>query len=123
MPSIASAAPQLLVDDLSRTLAFYEQQLGFQRDFVYEDFYASVSRDGAVIHLKCAPKVAGDRAHRKSGEHLDAFLFVAGIRALHDELVGRGAPIVKQLGPRPWGTVDFHVADPDGYLLCFSEPG
>jgi uncharacterized glyoxalase superfamily protein PhnB len=123
MASISSAAPQLLVDDIARALAFYEQRLGFRRDFVYEDFYASVSRDGAVIHLKCAPKLDGDRAHRKSGEHLDAYLQVAGVRELHDELVGRGAPVVKQLGARPWGAVDFHVEDPDGDILCFAEPG
>lgn len=53
MASIWHAAPQLLVDDLARALAFYEQRLGFRRDFVHEDFYAGVSRDGAVIQLKC----------------------------------------------------------------------
>lgn len=121
MAAISSAAPQFLVDDLARALAFYEQSLGFRRDFVHDDFYASVSRDGAVIHLKCAPKLAAARAHRRSGEHLDAYLTVSGIDELHAELVGRGAPIVKALGARPWGTVDFYVEDPDGYVLCFAQ--
>lgn len=123
MTSISSAAPQLLVDDLPRALAFYEQRLGFSRDFVHEDFYASVSRDGAVLHLKCAPKLAAERAHRKAGEHLDAYLTVRGIDALHAEIVGRGAPIAKALEARPWGTVDFYVEDPDGHVLCFAEGG
>ena len=57
MASITAAAPQFLVDRLDDALAFYEQRLGFARNFVYEDFYAGVSRDGAVIHLKCAPKL------------------------------------------------------------------
>ncbi|MBY0280466.1 VOC family protein [Candidatus Binatia bacterium] len=121
MTSIRNAAPQLLVDDLARALAFYEQRLGFRRDFVHDEFYASVSRDGAVIHLKCAPKLAAERAHRSDGEHLDAYLTVAGVVELHAELVGRGAPIAKALGARPWGTVDFYVEDPDGYVLCFAE--
>src|SRR5215470_2635410 len=107
MAFIATAAPQLLVDALGEALAFYEERLGFARDFVYGDFYASVSRDGAVIHLKCAPKLEAERAHRKSEEHLDAYLVVAGILELHDEFVGRGAPIVKPLERRPWGTRDF----------------
>ena len=81
-----------------------------------------MSRDGAVIHLKCAPRLQTERAHRKAGEHLDAFLAVSGVRELHDELVGRGAPIIKSLELRPWGTQDFYVEDPDGYILCFSEP-
>jgi uncharacterized glyoxalase superfamily protein PhnB len=121
MPSIRTAAPQFLVTKLRDALAFYQERLGFTVDFVYEDFYASVSRDGATIHLKCAPKLEAERAHRRSGEHLDAYLDVSGVRELHEELVGRGAPIVEPLGPRPWGRLEFHVEDPDGYILCFSE--
>jgi catechol 2,3-dioxygenase-like lactoylglutathione lyase family enzyme len=121
MASIAAAAPQLLVDDLERSLAFYEGRLGFAREFTYADFYAGVARDGAVIHLKCAPKLAAERAHRAAGEHLDAYLIVTGIRELHDEFTRRGAPVVKPLEERPWGMLDFYVEDPDGYVLCFSE--
>ena len=121
MASISAAAPQFLVDRLDDALAFYEQRLGFERDFVYEDFYAGVSRDGAVIHLKCAPKLQAERTHRRSEEHLDAYLAVSGVRELHDEFVRRGAPIVKPLEQRPWGQRDFYVEDPDGYILCFSE--
>lgn len=121
MASITAAAPQLLVEKLDDALAFYEQRLGFSCDFVYEDFYASVSRDRAVIHLKCAAKGDVDLAHRRSAEHLDAYLVVTGVGELHEELVGRGAPITKPLAERPWGTRDFYVEDPDGHILCFSE--
>ena len=61
MTSIRTAAPQFLIDELKRALAFYEQSLGFDVDFVYDDFYAGVSRDGALIHLKCAPKLDAER--------------------------------------------------------------
>lgn len=121
MPTIKRAAPQLLVGTLGDALAFYQERLGFTTDFVYGDFYASVSRDGAPIHLKCAPTLEGERAFRRANEHLDAFLDVADVRALYDEIVGRGAPITKALERRPWGTLDFYVEDPDGHILCFSE--
>jgi catechol 2,3-dioxygenase-like lactoylglutathione lyase family enzyme len=121
MASILASAPQFLVEKLNDSLRFYEQRLGFSRDFVYQDFYASVSRDRAVIHLKCAPKLEAERAHRRSEEHLDAYLAVSGVQELHDELAGRGAPITRRLEQRPWGTRDFYVEDPDGYVLCFSE--
>jgi uncharacterized glyoxalase superfamily protein PhnB len=121
MASITAAAPQFLVAKLDDSLTFYEQCLGFSRDFVYEDFYASVSRDHAVIHLKCAPKLEAERAHRRAEEHLDAYLVVTGVDDLHRELTGRGARITKPLERRPWGTREFYVEDPDGYILCFSE--
>jgi len=90
-------------------------------DFVYDSFYAGVSRGGVLIHLKHAPKTVSDRAHRKEHEHLDAYVAVAGVEALYQELQSRDARITKPLGPRPWGHTDFYVEDPDGYILCFSE--
>lgn len=116
-----SLSPQFLVDDLSRAIAYYRDRLGFEPDFVYQSFYASVSRGGFAIHLKCAPKTAADRLHRKQNEHLDAHIGVRGIEALYDELQSKGARIIRPLEERPWACKDFYVEDPDGYILCFSE--
>jgi catechol 2,3-dioxygenase-like lactoylglutathione lyase family enzyme len=118
---ITGIAPQFLVDDLDRAIAYYRDALGFEVGFVYESFYASVSRDGCAFHLKHAPKIAADRAHRKDHEHLDATISVTGIKALYAELQKRGAVVIKPIGERPWACVDFYVEDPDGYILCFSE--
>lgn len=121
MASIRTAAPQLLVSDLGKSLAFYGERLGFRTDFVYEGFYAAVSRDGATLHLKCAPRLEAERAHRRAGEHLDAYLDVSGVRELHDELLQRGATFARPLEKRPWGALDFSIEDPDGHILCFSQ--
>jgi catechol 2,3-dioxygenase-like lactoylglutathione lyase family enzyme len=118
---ITGIAPQFLVDDLDRAVAFYRDRLGFELDFKYESFYASVTRDGFAIHLKCAPKLPAERAQRKRDEHLDAYIAVRGIRTLFGEFQARGAQLLKPLEERPWGCVDFYVEDPDGYILCFSE--
>lgn len=118
---LTGIAPQFLVDDLEIAIAYYRDKLGFALDFVYESFYAGVSRDGLVIHLKHASRIAGDRAHRRQNEHLDAYVAVTGVDALHQELQTRGARIIKPLGERPWACVDFYVEDVDGYVLCFSE--
>ena len=119
---VTGIAPQFLVDDFDRAIAYYCDKLGFELDFVYESFYASVSRDGFAIHLKHGPKLAAEREHRKEHEHLDAYISVSGIRGLFGELEKRGAKIIKPLEERPWACLDFYVEDPDGYILCFSEP-
>ena len=119
---LTGIAPQFLVDDLDAAMAYYRDRLGFNIDFCYDSFYAGVSRDGFAIHLKCAPKTRSDRAHRKENEHLDAYIRVAGVRALHDELRSRGALITRSLEAQPWSCIDFYVEDPEGYILCFSEP-
>jgi uncharacterized glyoxalase superfamily protein PhnB len=118
---VTGIAPQFLVDNLERAVAYYRDRLGFELDFTYQSFYAGVSRDGFTIHLKHAAKPAGERAHRKENEHIDAYIAVSGIRGLFDELRMRGADVIRPLEERPWACVDFHVEDPDGYILCFSE--
>jgi len=118
---ITGIAPQFLVDDLTVAIEYYRDKLGFTTDFVYESFYAAVSRDGSSIHLKCAPKTVSDRTHRKHNEHLDAYIGVRGIESLFEELESKGARVIRRLELRPWACKDFYVEDPDGYLLCFSE--
>ncbi len=119
--TIIGIAPQFLVDDLDRSIAYYRDQLGFEVDFVYDSFYASGSRDGCAIHLKHAAKLAADRANRRQNEHLDASIAVSDARGLFGELQGRGAAVLKPLEERPWASIDFYIEDPDGYILCFSE--
>ena len=121
MSRLISLAPQFLVDDLEASTTFYKNRLGFAIDFVYEGFYASVSRDGLAIHLKCAPKIEPDRENRKTNEHLDAYANVEGIEALYAEFQSRDVPILKTLEERPWQVRDFYVEDPDGYIIGFSE--
>lgn len=118
---LTGISPQFLVDDLQTAIAYYRDKLGFTMDFNYESFYAGVSRDGLAIHLKHASKLAGDREHRRQNEHLDAYVAVTGVEALHHELQTRGARITKPIQERPWSCVDFYVEDADGYVLCFSE--
>ena len=118
---LTGIAPQFLVDDLDRAIAYYRDKLGFELDFRYQSFYAAVTRDGFAIHLKCAPKSAADREYRRQNEHLDAYIAVSGIHGLFGELQMRGAQVLKALEERPWACLDFYVEDPDGYILCFSE--
>lgn len=119
---ITRIAPQFLVDDLDRGIAYYrDDKLGFELEFQYGDFYASVTRDGCAIHLKAAEKLVADREHRKRNGHLDAYIAVADLRGLFDELQTRGADVIRPLKEEPWACTDFYVEDPDGYILCFSE--
>ncbi len=118
MPRVTSFAPQFLVDDLQRSIAFY-RRLGFTFGEPWEGFYAIGSRDGLELHLKAAPKNQAERQHRRENEHLDAAAGVAGIEAFYEQCVANQVPILKPLAKTEWGTKDFYVEDPDGYIICF----
>lgn len=117
-PRLTSFAPQFLVDDLGRSIAFY-RQLGFTFGEPWGGFYAIGHLDGLELHLKEAPKNAAERQHRKANEHLDAAAGVDGIEAYYEQCRSRGVTILRPLTPTAWGTKDFYVEDPDGYVVCF----
>jgi catechol 2,3-dioxygenase-like lactoylglutathione lyase family enzyme len=117
-PRVTSFAPQFLVDDLARSIAYYKK-LGFTFDQTWEGFYAIGRLDGLELHLKEAPKNEDDRRFRREHEHLDAAAGVDGLDAFFNACVANGATILKPLAPTEWGTRDFYVEDPDGYIICF----
>jgi catechol 2,3-dioxygenase-like lactoylglutathione lyase family enzyme len=117
-PRVTSFAPQFLVDDLARSIAYY-QRLGFAFGEPWDGFYAIGTRDGLELHLKEAPKSDADRRHRREQEHLDAAAGVDGIEAFYDQCVATGVIVLKPLAPTAWGTKDFLLEDPDGYIIAF----
>ena len=117
-PRVTSFAPQFLVDDLARSMAYY-QKLGFTFGEPWGGFYAIGQLDGLELHLKEAPTSAEERRDRRANEHLDAAAGVDGIEVFHAQCLANGVPILKPLTATPWGTKDFYVEDPDGYIVCF----
>ena len=116
-PRVTSFAPQFLVDDLVRSMTYY-RKLGFRFGDPWDEFYAIGERDGLEVHLKEAPKNAAERQHRREHQHLDAAAGVDGIEAFYDQCIANGA-IVRPLMATAWGTKDFYVEDPDGYIIAF----
>src|SRR5688572_17919747 len=118
-PRVTSLAPQFLVDDLDRAIAYYRDALGFTFAEPWGGFYAIGRLDGLELHLKEAPKNSAERKHRRDNEHLDASAGVEGIEAFYEECVANGAAILRPLASTAWGTKDFSIEDPDGYIVCF----
>ncbi len=115
---VTSFAPQFLVDDLKRSMSFYET-LGFTFGDPWGGFYAIGFLDGLELHLKEAPKNPAERKFRREQEHLDAAAGVDGIDAFYDKCVANGVQILRPLSPTEWGTKDFYIEDPDGYVISF----
>src|SRR5690242_8436994 len=115
---VTSFAPQFLVDDLERSIAYY-RKIGFTFGETWEAFYAIGYLDGHELHLKEAPMSEAERRGRRDNEHLDAAAGVDGIEAFYEQCVANGVAILKPLAPTAWGTKDFYIEDPDGNVISF----
>ena len=118
MTRVTSFAPQFLVEDLERSIAYY-RKIGFTFGEAWEGFYAIGHLDGLELHLKEAPRNQAERWLRRDNEHLDAAAGVDGIEAFYDQCVANGVTILKPLAPTAWGTKDFYIEDPDGNIVSF----
>ena len=121
-PRLKSFAPQLLVDDLDRAIKFYRDVLGFS-------FGADLA--WILCHRRarrfCGPsqmRAQDDRGSRQSQAAPNISMSmpsVIGVAALYDACKAKGATILKPLARTPWGTDDFYIDDPEGYIIAFGE--
>lgn len=125
MAEFQSVVVCFLVADISATITWYEEQLGFIADPFpdHEPYvFAILRRDDIEIFLQ---RYAGyqkpDLYSARPGGVWDAYIKVEGIRDLYDS-VREEATIVQPLRRQPYGNWEFEVRDPNGYTLVFSEP-
>lgn len=104
-------APVLHVPDVSATVAFYRDVLGFTCDFG-DDRYAVVWRDNSAIHF-----VRDEGGPR--GVHL--FQWVRDVDAYHSEIVNRGARGAAEPTNQPYGIREFGVCDINGVEIVFGQ--
>ena len=82
--------------------------------------YAILDRDGTEIHLQIRRREIF--ADKRESLESDAYFFVPDADALHAELVGRGASILRPPQDEPYGLRDFAVEDLEGHRLLFGTP-
>ena len=119
--------PNLVVSDVSRSIAFYRDRLGFELETTVpenEPFVFAIVRSGAVQIFLNAPGPAIEEypamKDRPLGGTFTMFIEVTGIERTYDELKAE-IPIVTPLETKWYGVTEFVVADPDGYLITFAE--
>ena len=122
--SLLRSAPYFPVADVERSVAFYEQTLGFRCEYSAGAplQFAICSRDGLAIMLRrvSAPELIVPS--EKQGGTWDAFFWVSDAQALHAELDAKGADIV--YGPiiqDAYRMKEFAVRDCDGHVLGFGQ--
>ena len=113
---------ELFVDDVERSVAFYERVLGFAREQESSD-YVAIRRGTVRIGIGAA---AGLPAHHyfdppslqgRRGIGIELVIEVDDVESACRMVTEASHPVLVPLGERPWGLRDFRIVDPDGYFL------
>ncbi|HJN51996.1 MAG: glyoxalase superfamily protein [Pseudomonadales bacterium] len=118
-PSIATQqiTPVLKVSDVSKSIDFYVDVLGFSTEFTFGDDYAGVKMGDLIIHLNAAP-ASSDRIGKGS-----VYIFCRdGVDEYYRMVVDNGVDISSD-PPKEYeyGMKDFRLSDPDGNWLTFGQ--
>ena len=113
--ALQAAATIFVVKDVGKSVAHYQDVLGFHVEFTYGSpaCYAGVERGGALIHLQAAAD-----SERQPGQAA-VYIFVTDVDTLYEELTSRGARILVEPKNYPYGMRDFAITDLDGNQLSF----
>ncbi len=122
-------APFFIVDNLSETLKFYNEKLGFKTDFVFPEndpdpFFGIISRDSIRILLKAITEYIHPIPNHTRHEWAlwDAFIWVADPDVLYEEYQSRGVEFNQHLEDTEDNLRTFELKDNNGYMLCFGRP-
>lgn len=124
MADLQSLAACFPVANISTTIRWYEEVLGFLADpFPDREPYvfAILTRDDIEIMLQ---RVDGyqkpDLYNSRPGGVWDVYIRAEGVKDLY-ESVRDESTIVQPLRRQPYGAWEFEIKDLNGYVLVFSE--
>jgi len=125
--SFKKLTPNLLVANVERSLAFYVDVLGFARGMAVPDespfVFASVTSGPVEIFLNDAATAIKEYpmfGSRPIGATGTLYIEADGVDALHDRLK-TAVTIVMPLVTQFYGSREFAIEDPDGYVITFAE--
>ena len=119
--------PNLMVEDVNRTIAFYTGVLGFESLTTVPEQgqfdWGMMKSEGVEIMFQARSSLGEDipaLADAAIGGSLTFYIEVAGLMALYERLKGQ-VEIVQDLHTTFYGTQEFTFQDCNGYILAFSE--
>ncbi len=109
------ANPILPAVNVRDTAEFYEENLGFQIESMWDNPpYAVVARDQTIIEF-------GEGRKKYAGSGV-CVIFVNDVDAVYSEYSGRDIEFVGDIADRDYGSRDFRIRDNNGNVLIFNSP-
>lgn len=118
--------PEILVEDMQKTLMFYQDILGFKIELSFPEekpVFARIKKDNITITLNNREDFEKDIPSFKSmkmGGTSQIFIKATGVEDFFNEIKNR-VKIVQEIHNTNYGTIEFIIEDCNGYFIDFSE--
>lgn len=109
---LPSPVPEFPVSDLQASSAFYEKRMGFSIDWIYENFFAGISKDATRIFLR-------RRTEQEEEQGYSVLVWLnldspSEVDQIYEEWKRSGVRITDELETKPYNLREFTAQDPDG---------
>ncbi len=121
LTNYSAAVPVIATADVAGTIRYFEQTLGFEKQWIWGDppVYGGVKAGGALLYITHDPDLA--TAIRERRLTPDIFLWVNDIDSVYSQHRANHAEITEELATRPWGARQYVIREPNGYCLKVEE--
>ena len=118
---VQSAVPVIATEDVMETVRYFEEVLGFEKQWTWGDppEYAGLKAGDALLYVNYDPDMAD--AIGEDGLAPEIFLWVEGINEVYEQHRSCGAEVIEELCERPWGAKQYVVLEPNGYRIKIAE--
>lgn len=123
---ILQIIPELLVEDMQKTLRFYQEILGFKPEIVYPQanpVFVQIRRDNIRIMLYDRSDFENEIPKLKKvkmGGSVLLYIEAEKIETFYQEIKDR-VNIIQPIHKTDYGSLEFTIEDCNGYLIAFSE--
>lgn len=125
--NLQTLTPNLMVQNVNDTINYYQDNLGFTvLETVPQEGpldWAMVKRNDIVIMFQSKRSLSEELPRfqkQNPGGGFTLFIKMEGIHELFYEL-SETAEIISEIEDTFYGTTEFSITDPNGYVLTFSE--
>ncbi|MDF7826650.1 VOC family protein [Pontiellaceae bacterium B12227] len=115
--------PLLLVSDIRKSVAFYQEKLGFELQNTWEPngrlTWCRIAFEGAALMLQ--QDCPEDLLPHARGTGVTFYIICSDAPAVYRTISGHGVQATEP-STEFYGMIQTHLADPDGYRICFESP-
>jgi len=120
------AVLEIMVDNMEKNIHWYTNILGFEKKIVTPEInpiFVSLSNGGVEIMLYKREEFSQEIPKFKDikiGGSFALYITVENIQTLYDSVKDH-EKIIQELHTTDYGSVEFSLEDPNGYVLMFSQ--